>query len=111
MTREIIAALGRTFRALGMTDHVEHLAAYWRANQGHRQPYAWDDSMVEAWAKRLRVPPYQSALEVRPRNSRCGCGQSRGGRSGEFTVCSWETGSEMGCSGCGRTWLEPVAGN
>lgn len=105
MTRDSLIALGLEFRRLGMQNHVEQLASYYRSGQGHRPPYAWSDAHVEGWLKRLRIPPYQDALPVRPKGSPCPeCGPGIFG--GARTFCSFPGGAEFQCDGCKGRWLE-----
>lgn len=106
MTRDSLIALGKEFRRLGMHSHAEQLAAYYRAGQGHRPPYAWSDAHVEGWMKRLRIPPFEKALQVLPRGAdcpRCGPQSIFGGRRTEVT---FPGGCEFVCSGCATRWLE-----
>lgn len=103
MTRDSLIALGREFRRRGMTEHVDQLASYYRSNQGNVPPYGWSDAHVEAWAKRLRIPPYDLALEVRPRNQPC---PSCGPAGDTHTTCSFPGGWEVTCFRCRVVWLE-----
>ena len=112
MTRDSLAALGREFRRLGMKDHVEALAAYWRSNQGNVPPYGWTDEHVRGWLARLRIPPHAETLPVKPKGSACpACGPSIFGA--RRALVSFPGGAEFICDGCRATWLEldtqPVA--
>lgn len=105
MNRESLIALGKEFRRLGMKEHVERLASYYRSNQGHRPPYAWDDAQVMGWLARLRIPPFQAALQVLPKSSPCQkCGPSIYG--GRRTTAVFPGGAEFICDGCKGRWLE-----
>lgn len=105
MTRQVLIALSREFHRLGMRDHAEQLASYYRSNQGHRAPYAWDDGHVLGWLKRLRIPPHERDLPVLPQGSRCPkCEPSVFG--GRRTTTSFPGGAEFVCGACGAVWLE-----
>ena len=104
--RPILVALGKEFRRRGMQNHAEHLASYYRGNQGHRPPYGWDDGHVLTWLKRLRIPPYEFALPALAPASDCPpCGPQSvfGGRR---TLCTFPGGAEFICGRCEMTWLE-----
>jgi hypothetical protein len=105
MLRTTLIALGKEFRRLGMLRHVEQLASYFRSNQGNVPPYGWDDEHVRDWCKRLRIPPYESALPVLPRSSPCPkCGPAVFG--GRRTRVTFPGGAEFACGGCNAAWLE-----
>lgn len=101
MTPDSIIALGKEFRRMRMHGHAEKLGQFYLSQKDGR-PTDWSADFVEDWAKRLRVPPYESALEVRPRGSRCECTPDAGSR----TKCVWPDGHEACCSACGRGWIE-----
>ena len=104
MTRDSLIALGKEFRRLGMSDHAEALAAYYRSNQGNVAPYGWSDAHVQAWLNRLRIPPY--GLPLQPRNSACtGCGPE-GVQGGPRTHVTFPGGCEVACDRCGARWVE-----
>lgn len=104
--RPVLVALGKEFRRRGMHAQAEHLASYYRGNQGHRAPYAWDDSHVVAWLKRLRISPHEFTLPALAPGSDCpSCGPQSifGGRR---TLCTWPGGAEFICGRCETKWLE-----
>ena len=105
MTADTLAALGREFRRLGMHRHAEQLGAFYLAQRDGRDA-EWSPDFVEGWAKRLRVPPYEEAMELRPPGSRCDGSPDTSRPWGVMTKYVWPGGCEAWCSSCGRAWLE-----
>lgn len=102
---QLAVRVAEAFKAREMKPHLARLRSYYRRTRSGRPcgDGEWSDDFVELWAKTLRVPPHETALEVRPCGSKCGCGDTRhhGARSVVFPD-GWRTE----CLGCGRQWLE-----
>jgi hypothetical protein len=96
----------------GMEQHASNLRIYYLAIQrrlapGNKVDLRWSESFVVEWMKTLRIPPYQSAYECRPRGSACArCVVPRGASPSACTECVFPGGARMRCQTCGSVWLE-----
>ncbi len=94
--------IGRQFHVRGMKQHLPPLRAYYAEVRAGLPPAAWDDELVELWATAFRLPPFETAVEVRPMSSSCGCNARHDSQRPMVFPGGWL----IRCLVCGRRWLE-----
>jgi hypothetical protein len=108
----LVARLGRAFAQRGMREHLSKLRLYYLALQkglippSHSLEIHWSERLVLDWLKTLKIPPYESAFELRPRTSKCKHCMDRGEQSWIYTDGQFPGGVRMRCYTCGDLWLE-----
>ncbi len=110
----LVVRLGRAFARRGMREHALKLRLYYFAlrhkmTRGNDLEVRWSERLVVDWMKTLRVPPYDSALPIRPRASSCTSCKQRGQQPWIFTDGVFPGGVRMRCQSCGEIWLEEDA--
>lgn len=108
-----IEALGRAFRAKGMTSQARRLRIFWLAARHgllsgkNELDVHWSEAHLTDWLRTLRLPPHENELELRAKGSGCpACPRPFGAVPSTRTVLVWPEGARLRCDGCGREWLE-----
>lgn len=108
-----IKSLGQEFGRRRMGPHLQKLRLYYLAlRHGLASPanvvdVHWDEDLVVDWLKVLRLPPYETAYELRPRGSSCTrCAPRPQLQAITQTDRVFPGGAKIRCTLCGATWLE-----
>lgn len=107
MTREgrleLAVRIAAEFTARDMRQHLPPLRRYYACVRDGAEPRPWGDDMVIDWAMAFRLPPFESAVELRPMSSHCVCGTERHDATRPM---AFPGGWLVTCLACRRRWLE-----